>query len=97
MVKHTRKRRGNIAFQVLQVDSEMDLLTLADNAVESSALTVLADDFWVISADLNWTINGTVNEFPIQVGLANGDLSDAEIKEGVTASPISRSDIVERE
>ncbi len=99
MVKHRRKsRKANSAFQALQVDTELALSTLANNTVLAQALTILSDDFWVISGDLNWLMIGmTPGEDPLYVGIANGDLSVAEIKEAINASPVSRSDIVERE
>ncbi len=96
----TQKRTvtANKAFQALPVNASLALSTLATETALTVALSALADDFYVISADLTWTIRDlTGGEDPIHVGLANGDLSVAEIKEAINAAPTSRSDIVARE
>lgn len=96
--RRVSRNNRNKAFQVLQVDIGMVLSTLADNTALALAMTALADDFWFVSGDLTWVLRGgSAGEGPIHVGIANGDLSVAEIKEAITASPVSRSDIVERE
>ncbi len=88
----------NSRFQALQVNAILTLATLASETALTQALTALADDFWIQSMDLNWAIRtATAGEGPIAVGIANGDLSVSEIKEALNASPVSRSDIVNRE
>ncbi len=103
MVKHKNTRRAarrsfNPAFQVLPVDDQSVLSTLADGTVLRSSLTNLNDDFWFQSGDLTWALDGhTAGEGPIVVGIAHGDLSVVEIKEAIEAKPTSRGDVIGRE
>ncbi len=92
------RKTANRAFQALPISASMALSTLADNTVLSAAITALADDFWVNSAHLTWTLRDlTPGEGPIHIGMANLDLSVAEIKSAISATVTSRSDIIERE
>ncbi len=99
MAKHKRRgRKFNSKFQVIPVNATIALGTLASETALLQNLTILQDDFWAQSADLIWAIHDlTPGQDPIAVGLANGDLSVAEVKEALNASPVSRSDIVARE
>ncbi len=101
MAKH-RGRKGrktsSSAFQALPVNQTIALATLADQTVLMADLTAIADDMWMQSADLSWTLrDAAVGEGPIAVGLAHNDLSVSEVKEAINAVPASRSDIVARE
>lgn len=92
------RRSFNSARQVLPVDDQSVLGTLADGTVLRSGLTALTDDFWFQAADLSWAIDGhTIAEGPIVVGIAHGDLSVTEIKEAIEAKPTNRGDVVARE
>lgn len=72
--------------------------TLASGSAITGGLTGLADNFWFQSGDLSWSLdNHTAGQGPILVGLANGDLSAAEIVESINAVPAARSDIINRE
>ncbi len=96
--RQVRRKQRNSAFQALKVNAILTLGALGLETAITQALTVLADDFWVQSADLAWTIRLLTSlEGPVALGLANGDLSVAEIKEAINASPVSRSDIIARE
>lgn len=99
MAKHSARRRNyNSKFQALQVDIAAGVGTLGADTVDFIDLTLLADDFWFQSCDLQWSISGhTAGEGPLTVGLANSDLSVTEVKEAIQASPQSRSDIIARE
>ncbi len=94
----SRKRRFNPANQVLPVEDESVLGTLANVTVLRSGLTNLSDDFWFQAADLSFTMDDhTGGEGPLVVGIAHGDLSVVEIKECLEAKPTNRGDIVTRE
>ncbi len=96
--KRAIRRTQNSKFQVLKVNAILSLGALAAETAIVQALTQLADDFWAQSCDLSWAWDSaTAGDGPIGLGIANGDLSVAEIKEAVNASPVSRSDIVNRE
>ncbi len=96
--KRSSQKRAVGAFQALPVNANLDLATLANATVAGVNLTGLADDYWLQSADLSWTMDGhTAGEGPILVGIASGDLSVAEVKEAINAVPTSRSDRVARE
>ncbi len=99
MAKPRKKSiKANSAFQALPVNASLSLGALGSETALTVALSALADDFYVISADLTWSIHDlTAGEEPIHVGLANGDLSVTEIKESLNAAPTSRADIVARE
>ncbi len=101
MANRKRGRKGrkyNSAFQVLPVNVSLALATLANNTALVTPMITIDDDFWVQSADLLWSIRTlSPGQVPIHVGIANGDLSVAEIKEALNALPVSRSDIVQRE
>ncbi len=100
-----RRRRGgkpyrkfSSKFQVLPVNVNIGLATLANNTVVKTPLITIADDFWVQSGDLSFALqDATASEGPLYFGVSNGDLSVTEIKEGLNALPTSRSDIIERE
>ncbi len=60
--------------------------------------TLGSTKFRVVSADIYWSYAGhTAAEGPLEVGIANGDLSVAEVAECLDSNPTSQSDIVARE
>ncbi len=95
MAKH-RKGRGR--FQALPINAQTALTTLADATVIKTVLTQLSQDFFALSADLSVKFRGaTPAEGPLTFGVANDDLSVAEIGEALDAVVTSESDIIARE
>ncbi len=92
-------RRGrNANFFVSKVNTSIALGALVNNTVIGGTLIDLAQDAYLISADLTWSLhNLTAGEGPIAVGLNNNALSVAEIGEALDASPTSQSDIITKE
>ncbi len=92
-----RKRRGRLV--VLPINAQITLGTLADgSAVVANLIQSLTEDFYAISVDLAWALRGlTSGEVPIQVGIAQGDLTVAEVVEAVTAAPTGPGDIIQNE
>lgn len=80
-----KKKRGYM--RALPMFQSMALGTLADNTVVGAVLgNTVANDTYLISADLMASLaNHTAGEGPITVGIAHGDLSDAEIEECLEA------------
>ncbi len=80
----------------MRVDITIALLTLGTGTIIDGDLTALGTTkYRVVSMDLLWTIRDhTAGEGPIEVGIANGDLSNTEIGEALDANPTSPSDIV---
>ncbi len=100
MPKTPRKRNyyGRRRFAIIKFRNEQALSTLASDALLTITLTGLAQDFYCQSVDTLWALrDGTVDEGPISVGFANGDLSVTEIVESLDANPISQSDIIAQE
>ncbi len=94
MAKH--KARRNSKFQALPINIQIALTTLGNAALLATAMTALGTTkFRTISADLQWSLRGsTPGEGPLQVGLANGNLTGAEIIENLDANPSSQNDII---
>ena len=91
--RSSRKRGRDPNFVVFKVEAELALVTLAGNTALSGALHSLADDVYLISADLTWSIrNHTAGEGPIEVGLSQSGMSAANIIEALDASPVNRGD-----
>ncbi len=83
-VRAHRTRFGIVAIPIFgQVDSAT---SAADAVVKVSALTNFTSDFFAVAVDMNFTArDGTVGEGPIQVGVAHGDYTVAEIQEQLQA------------
>ncbi len=102
MVKHKRGRRrgnrttGTTKFQVLTVDQIISMGTLIADGILASSITALGvAKFTVVAVDLLWSMDDiTAGEGPIQVGIANGNLTGAEIGEYLDANPSSQNDII---
>ncbi len=93
MAKKRSVRRRNPRFQAVKVHALIDIGALATGVALKGALWDLAQDCRVISADLTWTIFGMdLLDGPVDVGLAHGDYTVAEIAEAMDASPNSDSD-----
>ncbi len=94
-----RSSRPNPKFQVLRVNQNLALSTLATQTVLLLALTGLGSTkFKVVSADLAWSLSDhTAAEGPIEVGLCNGDLTTGECAEALDAVPTSMSDVIAME
>jgi len=100
MVKHPRKRSyyGRRRFAVIKFRNQLALSTLASDSLLKVTLTGLAQDFYCQSVDALWSLrDATVDQGPITIGYANGDLSVTEIIESLDSNPVSESDIVAQE
>ncbi len=97
MAKHRGKKRSG--FVAIPVSQQITLSTLASNTVIGADLiAALTEDLYVISADLMWSLLGhTGGEGPLQVGIAHGDLSVAEIAENLNANVTGPDDIIQME
>ncbi len=98
-VKRTGRKRSRKNFVALPVSAQLTLGTLAANTVlTANLIATLTEDLFVISADLTWALLAhTAGEGPIEVGVAHGDLSVAEILEAVAAAPTGPGDIIQNE
>ncbi len=78
-----RRSRRNAGYRYLPVDETLPVGNLATKVVIADDLnTVVDQDTWLMSAALTWGAEGfTAGEGPIQVGLAHGDYTAAEIEE----------------
>ncbi len=96
MAKHGKKNKGFVA---IPVNASLTLSTLANNTVLSGGLLgTLTEDFFVISADLQWTIRDlAVGEDPITVGLAHGDYTVGEILEALDVTFLGPGTKIEQE
>lgn len=95
--RKTRKRDPN--FVAIPVSVKMSLSTLADETLLGATLLgATAEDLFVISCDLQWGLRGhATGEGPIEVGLAHGELSDAEVEEFVEVSFLDPNNILAKE
>ncbi len=96
LAKH--KKRSYIVR--IPVSQDVSLGTLAPNTVTGTAITGASNTeaMWVVAATLSWTIiNHTAGEGPLRFGLNHSDLSAAEIRECLDASPLGRGDIIANE
>ena len=92
MPKKSRKGGGN--FAVIPDSGSIVLSTLADDTIiqQSDSITLI-QDFFVLSADTEWTMRGhTAGEGPLDVGFAMG-LTVSEINEKLDARPTSKFDV----
>ncbi len=99
MVKKKSKtnRRGFVA---IPFSTSVPLLTLADNVLVVASLLASAfgEDIFVISVDASWALrSNTINEGPLEVGYAHGDLSISEVQENLVAELTDPDDIIQRE
>lgn len=93
-----RKRRRNRSFQVWPIDQTTTLAALASETVIKTVIINLAQEAWLHSADLTWTVRGaTGGEGPVMFGLADDNLTVAEIAEAIGAAPTSQSDRIQLE
>ncbi len=92
------RRKRNSKFQTIPFAAEIDLATLAKDAVLATALITFGEEAFCISADTIWTVeDATEGEGPISVGWNHGDLSVTEIAEALAAEQADRDDIIANE
>ncbi len=95
------KRRAPRDWTKIPVDETESLSTLADNTALIQALitSALTHDYRCTSIKVQWSLaNLTAGEGPIQVGVAHGDYSLAEIEEFLEQdAPTGPNSLVERE
>ncbi len=81
-------------FVVIKQVNEVALLTLANQAIVKVDGLVLAQDFHHVSSDIVATLRGmTANEGPVDYGIAQAELTVAQIAEALDASPTSENDV----
>ncbi len=91
-------RRSRKGFVVIPFSANLGLSALSVNTVISGGLLTLGEDLFVISIDCEWSYSAhVVDQGPIQVGFAHGDLTDVEIAEAVDASQTDPDDIIANE
>ncbi len=96
----TNRRRGNRRrnFVAIPFETELALVTLADDTVVTTAPITFGEDIYCISMDASYaTEAATAGEGSISVGWSHGDLTVAEIKEAITAAVTDPSDIIAKE
>lgn len=80
--RRSSKRRSRLA--VINVNENIALATLADGAAISVDTDPFGREFFCISADLYWMLDGgTSGQGPIVVGIAHNDYTDVEIAENL--------------
>ncbi len=101
MAAHRKKRRRyNPNFRAVPIQSSVALGTLGAGVLIGADLLAASDsDFYAISIDLSWSINGlTAGEGPIEVGLAHGDYTDAEVEAYIEESAqLTRGNLIAKE
>ena len=87
MVKHRKPKGRRQALAVINVDESIVLSTLADNAVLGVDSDPFGREFYAISADLYWGLDGlTAGQGPIVVGCAHNDYTDVEVAENLNTT-----------
>ncbi len=82
VTKHKGKSRSRLA--VINVDENIVLGTLGNGAAITSDGDPMGREFYWISNDLYWQVDGlTVGQGPIVVGIAHNDYTDVEIAENL--------------
>ncbi len=95
-----RRRKYSKGFVAIRVDKQITLSTLADATFLAADLFGgnLVEDLYVSSTDLLWTIRGhTAGEGPIEVGVAHGDYSVAELAQWGTSNQFDPDDLIDKE
>ncbi len=78
------KHKGKSRIAVINVNEVITLGALASGVVISTETDVFEREFWAVSTDINWTMKAhTAGEGPIEVGVAHGDYTVAELKENL--------------
>ncbi len=97
--KGAKRRRSNRNFVALPVNDGITLATLADNAViKNTSPAILTEDLYMISTEIVVSLQGiTVGEGAIIFGMADNDLTVAEIAENLTTDQLDPNDIIARE
>ena len=93
-----KKRRGRSrGFVAIPFSGTISLSNLANNSVASADLlsSVLDEDFFCISADINWgRRSATVGEGPVLVGVAHNVYSGTEVAEKLAAEQSGPDDLI---
>ncbi len=85
MVRHSRK--GKDRFAAVRVNDTFLLGALASLDMTIATLLTMGNEAWMVSADLTWGWNANVaGEGPVQVGLAHGDYTSAEVEEWIEST-----------
>ncbi len=98
MAKHTKRRYGRLVW--IPVTFELSVGALLDNDVIDADLLGgnLTEDFYWVGSKLVWsTRGGTSGEGPIEVGMAHGDYSAAEIEENLEVAFLGPLGKIEQE
>lgn len=87
MSKKSARRSRRKGFVAIPFSVSLALLTLADDTVLlGDFVPTLLEDLFVISVDGEWVLDGmTPGEGPVEVGIAHGDYTDAEVEECLSA------------
>lgn len=98
MAKHGRRKQSK-GFVAIPVATNITLSTLDANVtLVASLIGTLTEDFYCISADLQWTLRTlTAGEGPIQIGLAHGDYAVGEIQENLDVVYLGPGDKIAQE
>ncbi len=84
MAKGKAKGRRRSRLAVINVNENITLATLADGAAISVDSDPFGREYYLISADLYWMLDGgTSGQGPIIIGLAHNDYTDVEIAENL--------------
>ncbi len=100
MVNRRKGRKYPKGFVAIRVDKQITLTTLGDATIIAADLFGgnLVEDLWVNSVHLLWTIRGhTGGEGPIEVGVAHGDYTTAELQEWATSNQFDPDDLIDKE
>lgn len=100
LAKRGRRGRWNPNNKVVRVSGAIALLTLADVTLLAGSITNVSDEAYrVFSVKATYALRDfTQGEGPLEVGIAHGDYTDAEIEEWREATAaISRGDEIARE
>ncbi len=96
--RRSKSRRRDPNFVAIPFADQLALGTLnADTVVKVQPLT-FGEDLFVLSVDVAAALrDGVATEGPLEVGLAHGDLTVAEVEENLQAEVTDPDDIIARE
>ncbi len=95
---YRKRRKFDTNFQEWPMDTQLDLGTLAADAVIKANVVGFVDAAHLISAKLNWSAHDVpTSTGQVTVGLCHDDYTIAEIAEYLVASPTTKDDKIARE